>query len=80
MLACDASLCRVNLFSCDFKKTKKNICILIDVCVSGIVGQPGLKRDEWTLRHSASLWGTTEEEVVSAVEASWGLVEAEGDR
>lgn len=47
MLACDASLCRVNLFSCDLKKLiNKKICILIDVCVSEIVGQPGLKRDE----------------------------------
>lgn len=54
--------------------------ILIVLCVAGSGEQPGQKREEWILRHSASLWGTIEDEGATVVEASWRLVEVEGAR
>ena len=54
--------------------------ILIVLCVAGSGEPPGQKREEWILRHLASLWGTIEDEEASVVEASWRLVEAEGAR
>lgn len=52
----------------------------LSLCVSESEGRPGLKRDEWILRHSASLWDTIEDEEVTVVGATWGPVEAAGDR